>query len=208
MEAKILKIAAAVDEAGALAALPESSITRVHQGAGQDFRLERETPFSFSAVSGLCAMRKRLSEYMLALEDVQVILARSFPGVARDVLSRGGFTLYETESFAEEVLFGIWEHVLSGEGDLKDEVPAFPEESSGNPGFYFLDLRKALNANPDLTTKKILRPFFQNVSFKELAFLYDHFPPWLPEDLRNLGYFFEVENIPSGVRVTVKGGGK
>jgi hypothetical protein len=48
---------------------------------------------------------------------------------------------------------------------------------------FRLDLSAALAARPDLTSKKILRPFLDRAAFLELRVLFDHLPPWLEAEL-------------------------
>jgi Fe-only nitrogenase accessory protein AnfO len=198
------RIAVALSNDGALAPLTESERLAVFEGDGSGWRRLEDRPFSFDGALGLCGMRKRLSEYMDCLGKVDGLLARGFPGVSRDVLSRNGYVLYETEVFEAGVLYGILEHLSKGgQDDDEGEAPVFPFEAEPGSGSYFLDLRQALNANPDLTTKKVLRPFFQGVEFRELAFIYDHFPPWLPGDLKRLGLRHSSEAHKGGVLVRV-----
>jgi hypothetical protein len=200
-----VRVAVALGDDGKLSELPASSAVAFYVGEGASWREEGRVPFSFSGVSGLCSMRKRLHEYIGVLGEADAILALSFPGVSRDVLSRAGPTLYEAPVFEPKVLEGIHEHALKGGGE-GEAVPVRPFEREPGSGAYYLDLRLALNANPDLTTKKVLRPFFQSTSFTELDFVYDHFPPWLPGELKALGYAYKSFDLKSGVLVRVYGG--
>jgi hypothetical protein len=202
------RIAVLFGEDGALAELPALSKVSFFEPAGQGWAECGSLPFTFAGRLGLCAMRQRLSEFMGGLGGVRAILARGFPGVSRDVLSRNGYVLYETQAFEEGVLHGILENLSEG-GDAGGEgpVPTAPQEEGAGTGLYFLDLRLALNANPDLSTKKLLRPFLQAGGFRELRFLYDHFPPWLPAELAALGYSYEKGRKDGAVLVTVYAAG-
>jgi hypothetical protein len=206
MPEKGLKIAVALDGAGSLSEVTGAEGFAFYLRDGSAWVEAGKASFGFENVSGLCGMRKRLSELIEVLEDTRAILALGFPGVSRDVLSRNGYVLYETSVFETEVLDGILEHLEKGDPE-DDVVPTAPYEKEAGSGVYFLDLRLALNANPDLTTKKILRPFFQNVGFVELEFIYDHFPPWLIGELGTLGYRYESAEARGGVLVRVFGEG-
>jgi hypothetical protein len=206
MPEKPVKIAVAMDKLGVLREIPESECLVFFEKGSHDWEETGCLDFSFEGVAGLCGMRKRLSEYIELLgKDVKAILAAGFPGVSRDVLSRNGYDLYETEIFELGVLEGILEHQEKGDPE-EESVPTAPYEKEEGSGVYFLDLRLALNANPDLTTKKILRPFFEKVKFAELEFIYDHFPPWLPLELKTLGYKYKSFDHKGYVMVQVFGG--
>jgi hypothetical protein len=198
-----VKIAVVMDRDGVLREIPHCARVVFYEKAGDAWVELSSVDFSFQGVSGLCGMRKRLFDFMNSIGDeVRAILAAGFPGVSRDVLSRGGYVLYECELFEQGVLEGILEHLENGD-DNEELVPTVPYEREPGTGRYYLDMRLALNANPDLTTKKILRPFFQKVKFVELEFIYDHFPPWLPLELSSLGYKYQCSNLKGGVMVRI-----
>jgi hypothetical protein len=204
-----LVIAAAVGLDGGIAPIPGCDRLLLFERGEGGFRESGALDFSFTGVAGLCRMRERLSELVGLLEGVVAVAASGFPGVSRDVLTRNGYVLYEVGEFGAEVLDGIGEHLDKGEFFEQDEAPLAPFEREEGSGEYFLDVSKALNANPDLSTKKILRPFLDGVRFKELEFLYDHLPPWLPAELKERGLLHESAPAGGGVRVRVfrAGGG-
>ncbi|MDR2352106.1 MAG: hypothetical protein LBF22_02910, partial [Deltaproteobacteria bacterium] len=78
-----------------------------------------------------------------------------------------------------------------------------PYELEPGSGIFYLNVLQTINAYPDLSTKKILRPFFKKEKFKELIFIYDHFPPWLPEVLTSLGLCWKCQKLPDGVQTWV-----
>jgi Fe-only nitrogenase accessory protein AnfO len=204
MPENVVKIAVVTDKGGNLSSIPDSERIIFFERHDHFWSETGAIDFSFAGVSGLCGMRKRLSEYIEALGPVKALLALGFPGVTRDVLTRNGYVLYETEIFEKGILEEIAEHLESGSLE-EEEIPVAPYETVAGSGLFHLDLRKALNANPDLTTKKILRPFFQAVKFKELSFIYDHVPPWLPGELRAMGYKYQASEVKGGVMIRVFG---
>ncbi|MDR3154431.1 MAG: hypothetical protein LBW85_09235 [Deltaproteobacteria bacterium] len=198
-----LIIAAAVGLDGSLAEIPGCERVLLFERGEDGFRESGALDFSFRGVDGLRQMRARLSELVGRLEGVAAVAAKGFPGVARDVLTRNGHVLYEIGGLSREVLEGIGEHLDRGEFFEPEEAPVAPLEKEEGSGVYFLDMRKALNANPDLSTKKILRPFFAGVRFKELEFICDHLPPWLPGELAALGLRHEARPADGGALVRV-----
>jgi Fe-only nitrogenase accessory protein AnfO len=192
-------------EDGDLAELHETNRIFLFQKEGEVFRVAKILDFDFKGALGLCGMRKRLNELILLIPEAKALAARAFPGISRDVLTRAGFILYELNRFEEEVLRGIEEE---GEGLYEEEgegkaTPCAPYEEHPGSGSYFLDLRASLNAYPDLTTKKILRPFFDGTSFSELKVIYDHLPPWLPQELKTRKLSWDSEDVKGGTFIRI-----
>ncbi|MDR0548405.1 MAG: hypothetical protein LBI10_03195 [Deltaproteobacteria bacterium] len=85
-----------------------------------------------------------------------------------------------------------------------EEEPKKIEPLATGPGQYFLDLKAALAKEPDLSSKKILRPFLQTVNFKELTIKCDHAPPWLPLETAKMGYDLMIEKGEDEVTLFLK----
>ncbi|MDR3154997.1 MAG: hypothetical protein LBW85_12215 [Deltaproteobacteria bacterium] len=134
---------------------------------------------------------------------VAAVAARSFPGVTREVLTRNGFALCEIGGFRPEDLARIAEGLGVPEAEGRPPAPAAPRETGEGAGAYFLDMKEALNANPQLTSKKLLLPFFEGTRFTRLDFVFDHFPPWLTGELARRGWAHEVSPVKGGVLVKV-----
>ncbi|MEL7596804.1 MAG: Fe-only nitrogenase accessory AnfO family protein, partial [Clostridiaceae bacterium] len=52
-----------------------------------------------------------------------------------------------------------------------------------------------LESNEKVTSKQILLPFFNNISFNELEIICGHIPPWFDKELKNLNLKFSTESI-------------
>ena len=130
-------------------------------------------------------MRRAVEKLAVDLEDVRVLLGASVSGIAYVALDRLGFRLCEMDGFSPECLDAL-KDALEGPAEGKAAAPDRPQET-GLPGVYSLDLGKALEAWPDLSSKRILRPFLQGVEFSRLELFCGHVPPWLPPELERLG---------------------
>jgi hypothetical protein len=185
-----------------LAAVPETRQIMVFGRSGQSFAAFRTIDFDFQGVTGLGHMRQRLRELAGLLPEVKSLVSRGYPGLSMEVLTRAGFNLYRLDGFDEGVLPAIAENDLTGqfETELAPKAPVETEEGSGE---YFLDLREALSAYPELTSKKILRPFFDSATFMTLKVIHDHLPPWLPPELKARGYGWDGREIPGGYLVEI-----
>ncbi|MDR2349031.1 MAG: hypothetical protein LBF41_00195 [Deltaproteobacteria bacterium] len=196
------------DGENGLCGVPDVKKVVFYANSPGGWTVARELDFDFAGhTSRLCEMRARLVELILELNDpackASALAAAAFPGISRDVLSRAGFTLYELESFDEGVLDGILENDGKGE-DLSEEVaPSEPFERESGSGEYFLDMRLALNAHPELTSKKMLRPFLDTAKFVSLKVVCDHLPPWLPPELKLRKLSWDSEDLRDGVVVAI-----
>jgi hypothetical protein len=123
-----------------------------------------------------------------------------------DVLTKGGFNLYELDDFDEEVLPKIEDinrEIIAQE--MAEKIPSEPYEIEEGSQVFYLDLRQALNAYPELTTKKILRPFFNTIKFVTLSLVFDHLPPWLPDELKARDLDWSSQDMPGGVLINISG---
>jgi Fe-only nitrogenase accessory protein AnfO len=206
-EAKFV-IAVFKDDLGDLAEIQDTRKILFFEKEGPIWSIKRILDFNFEGSQGLCHMRKRLFRLREELSGVKALAAKAFPGIAKDLLTRAGFILYELSGFEEEVLSGIEE---DGEerleedslGEEREITPKAPYEETLGSRAYFLDLRAALNAYPDLTTKKILRPFFDSEKFLELKVVYDHLPPWLPPELKTRKLSWDSFDSKGGVLIRI-----
>ncbi|MDR2459835.1 MAG: hypothetical protein LBE38_03495 [Deltaproteobacteria bacterium] len=181
----------------------EFSLCKKEEGA---WVLYNTMDFNFSGSLGLCQMRQKLVELIKLLQGAVAIIAKGFPGISRDVLTRAGFSLYQLEEFNVDVLDGVVEHLSAPEEE--ELIPKAPYEMEEGSGKYFLNISETLNAFPELTTKKILRPFMDSRKFLELKIIYDHLPPWLPLELKNRKLSWDSKDVKGGVLVNIFPEGK
>jgi hypothetical protein len=149
----------------------------------------------FDAGSTQEAMRTNIRNFAAALGDARIVLGRSVSGIAYTVLNQMGFHICEMEQFSTECLDDLVEAIgANNDSGVAAKKPAPTDE----PGQYVFDLSAALAAYPELSSKKILRPFFDSTPFHELKIFCGHLPPWLPSELtaRCLGY--QAHNLGSG----------
>ncbi|MDR3135053.1 MAG: hypothetical protein LBU69_03035 [Deltaproteobacteria bacterium] len=185
-----------------LATTLETELLTIFHKSAQGWVIDRTVEFSFSGVNGLCQARKRLHEMARELEGVSAMISRGYPGISMEVLSKAGFVLYELNGFSQEALSAVEENARDLARE-KETVPNVPYETEEGSGDYFLNLRQALNAFPEQTTKKILRPFFDSTKFATLRVIYDHLPPWLPQEIKSRNYAWEKEAVPGGILITI-----
>ncbi|MDR1576980.1 MAG: hypothetical protein LBT86_01945 [Deltaproteobacteria bacterium] len=143
---------------------------------------------------------KGLGLLLEKLKGVIFLAAKRFTGIlpgrllALDIqtLMEGDFGLESLSTAVNEAM-----------DPAKDDNPWKVEPTQIRPGHYYLDLKQALALDPELTSKKILNPFFQSVKFEKLSLKCDHQPRWLPEAAKRLGYGHEAVQEPDALMVTL-----
>ncbi|MDR3176730.1 MAG: hypothetical protein LBU06_09390, partial [Desulfovibrio sp.] len=118
-------------------------------------------------------VRRAVERLVRDLEDVRVLVASGAGGVAYAVLRRAGFAVFEMAEFFPDCLDELMREIE--EPCVGEDVPESPAETA--PGFYVFDLAAALAAHPDLSSKMMLRPFFDKARFCKLELRCGHVPP-------------------------------
>jgi hypothetical protein len=136
------------------------------------------------------------------LKVASAVAAKGFPDLAFQALLKAGPALCEMPEFQPEWLDDILDAAL--DPSWEDETASLtPVESPPGSGVFEIDLGAALAAAPELSSKRILKPFLEAVPFLELRVLFDHFPPWLEGDLKRRGLGCRYESRNSGMLITI-----
>jgi hypothetical protein len=188
-----LKVGVAADGAS-LGALPGAS--RLYLLAvNQDRILETEEVVDLKALGLIEEPEKEgdLKKYLAALGElasrlkgVSFIAAAKFSGVLPKRLADQGVPYLADGNFSLAWVEGAINAAFSPDESESADKSGAPKEIG--PGVYFLDLKAELERDPDLTSKKILKPFFVSANFQKLSIRFDHTPPWLIEAAEKMGY--------------------
>ncbi|MDR2572779.1 MAG: hypothetical protein LBC94_00290 [Desulfovibrio sp.] len=175
-------VAVIVDRQGKIASFPGNVLARIYHKRDGVWGCGRIVAFSPGAERGLPAVRDSLREFIADLGQTRILVAASISGIAYSLLNQRGFRLCEMDGFAPDCLDDLVESVKYEPAPV---LSPHPEEIS--PGIYRCDLMVILREYPDLSSKKILRPFFDGTPFVELRLLCGHIPPWLAPELKARG---------------------
>jgi Fe-only nitrogenase accessory protein AnfO len=195
-------IAVVKDSSGALSRFSDDVVIEIYSKQGAEWQCTDRVPFVASASSrDMAAMRKDIRNTALALGSTRILVGKSVSGVAYTILDQLGFRICEMDSFSPQCLDALLHEVEKSESDVPS-VLASPVESDV-PGHYTFDLTAALSAFPELTSKKILRPFFSDIPFLKLDLTCSHVPPWLTPELERLRFIHHQKVLP-GNRVLLE----
>jgi len=177
---------------GFTSSLEEGEIIRVYiqNPTNNSWEVSKEFAFSLEKISSILELRNLISNMIQRIGDCRIFVARKVAGQLYSVLEANRFSIYEVEGTPEQFL----DLILASENEankslIEKSVQAsiFYPEKTDVEGTYFLNLKNALNADPNLTSKKILRPFLAKKDFKVLEVICDHIPKWFADEFETQG---------------------
>jgi Fe-only nitrogenase accessory protein AnfO len=199
---ELMRVAVIEHADGALAPLADDVVVAVYRRGADGWERESSRTFRVAGES-LAGMRERLREFAAMLGSVRMVVAREIGGIAVSVLDQRGFRLCTMDSFDGRCLDALCEEIQkekTGGAEVAARPAPHPVETDV-PGCYVCDLTAILREYPDLSSKKVLRPFLDSTPFVELRVHFGHVPPWLPEELAQRGLSWDDDPGQDVVRI-------
>lgn len=136
--------------------------------------------------------------------DCNMLIGACISGVPYYILDKNQIIMCEAKEQKESVLNAIYKDFYE-----KEEIVSNEEQAPKKPfmiddaGTYYFDCIKSLQANPELTTKKVLIPFLEEELFITLILKTSHMIPWLDQYLpkRHLTMHSEYVNSAYLIRI-------
>lgn len=182
-------IAIFLNPEGVTSSLKEEGIIRVYTQNFADNSWEVTEEFAFSLVksSSILELRSMILNMIQRIGDCRIFVAREVVGQLYSVLEANRFSIYKVEGKPEQFLDSILtlEDEMNNSSIVKkaQTLACYPEKTAVK-GTYFINLKDALNADPSLTSKKILLPFLSNRDFEVLEVICDHIPKWFDDEFK------------------------
>lgn len=115
------------------------------------------------------------------------VVAGDIAGIAYNVFDKNQFNIFTIQDNSPEAIQLIFTDLAEFDREVAARKAARKEvkpHETDEPGVYYFDLFTAMKENPDLSSKKMLQEFFDNVPFIILKLKADHLPPWIERDER------------------------
>lgn len=176
-------VAVIIDEQGRISPFPGNAPAKIYHRWGDVWVCRESVAFSVEKEWNSAIIRDRLQLFIAALGQTRILAASSISGIAYSLLNRHGFKLCEMGGFSPDCLDALVESVKTA----TESVPTLPHPIEISPSIYQCDLTVVLQEYPDLSSKKVLRPFFDKTPFVELRLSCGHMPPWLTSELKMRG---------------------
>lgn len=200
-----MEIAVLTGQNGATAPIQESCTIQVYKHSYNTWEKYHSIPFCLQSAHGLKAMRDYMQTVIDLLGECRTFVGLSVTGLPFFELEKAGFTIWEMDGSA----FNVLDSILEAEADatpppqLNIVIPN-PEPREISPGCYSISLKEIQNCNGMVTSKQILFPLLANKQIQHLEIICTHAPPWL--EVKILGGEIEgtIEKIShSETRVTI-----
>lgn len=190
------QIAVTLSPDNRLTTLQQAAHISVYANGPQGWARVADHPVCFAADPK--ALRSQLDALAEALGDCRILASQKVEGIAYHRFNRLGYAIFELASVSDAALDGILADVSQ---------PAAPAENSGEPtapyspeddGHYQLDLIRAQQAHPELSSKKAFRDFLDNAAFVTFTLTCSHLPPWTEAVAQTRGLTVVTEALPGG----------
>ena len=188
------EIGAFVDETGRAAALSQPCSLRIFRRDRGQWRLDRSASLNLADASGLADLRHRMAEIIAVFGECKTAMAAAFQGAALHELEKAGIELWEVDgdpaALLDTILFE--EEKAAQQADKSTALP-FPVLENLGEGRYSLSIAEVQRSSGGLTSKQVLLPILQQGSFRELAIMCTHVPPWLEAEVNSRGWQLRTE---------------
>lgn len=167
------------------------------------YKLVKSKDFEAIVPSSLNKIRQEVNRIIELLDDCKVAAFGEIFGIPFSAFDMAGFSIFQLEKISDDVLDGVFSDIEEAKNAMKemDEMikKATPIETDTS-GVFIVDMVRVQEANPEMSTKRVLLPFFESTPFMELKILCVHIPPWIERDGR-----FDVssEQTEKGLVATV-----
>ncbi|ALK10660.1 Fe-only nitrogenase accessory protein AnfO [Blastochloris viridis] len=208
-----MRIAAFIDENGALAGLHQHGCIVLYDDASGAWTVQRDIPFPGAGVPATIAgLKARLIQAVGQFDDCNVFVSAGSKGALSAILQDElGFQTWQSQGFALDVLDAV---ALKESERLAEIAAAAVADDAGEPPTLVLERVGAEHYRADLTrfqnpdgshdSMAVLLPVLQQRGFRRLELVCDHNPKWLWRTVRELGLKLKREIVMrEGVMSTI-----
>ncbi len=181
----------------------DGRILIIYEGTGVDWTENSKIVFSINNDS-IEDTRQSLKNVCDMLSDCTAIIGTSIGGIYYRMFDKYDLKILEIEDFNVNDLEYL-EGILDMEGCQKKGASIEPisPDSDGN---YTFDLISAQSERPDLSSKMLLKNFFEHTPFISLELLCDHLPPWIIEYSKNRGMDVSISQHEGKIKAIIRRG--
>jgi Fe-only nitrogenase accessory protein AnfO len=162
------------------------------------WEVTKEIPFSLVKSTSISELRKVILNMIKEIGDCRIFVAREVAGQLYTFLETNGFNIYEINGVPEQFLDMLQvSEIEENKNPIEKSSPTiecYPYRTEV-ADTYFMNLKAALNSNPNLTSKKILLPFIAKKEFKVLEVICDHIPKWFNDEFEKQGLVSTVSDF-------------
>lgn len=176
-------------------------VVKVYLKENGEWKVIEEINVKLSNLESTGEIRNNIMKMAETLNDCKVFVAENVKGIPFTILEGLRFNIWKVKGKPKDFL----DYVMDKEEQEKQEkvirlsnesipVPRETEEK----GKYFIDLKDIMENNEKVTSKKVLKPFFNEGQFKELKIICSHIPPWFKGEFERLNLKSESKTLDNG----------
>lgn len=184
-----MKIAVFVNESNEATTIEQSTKLNVYLKVNHVWREESSIPTSTHILNSLSSIRLFTTQITMELNNCNcnIVVASKLLGASYNIFTRSGYHIWEFEGPPNNFLNIIEREEIIATYELNTTEDPFSHFEELELGIYRIDIKSILFGHSELTSKKLLLPFLDNVTFIELYVTFSHLPPWLEGGLSKRG---------------------
>jgi Fe-only nitrogenase accessory protein AnfO len=208
----MVKIGVILNDEDKIRSIIDGTKVSVYQFIDSRWMIIDEVNICFEQKESIGQLRKLLNDLIANLKDCKVLIGLIFTGIPYMILDKEGFMLCETEDLSEALLTTVANDYEKEKQRILEKInsaytfeyPRYPYSISED-GIYEFDMRKLQQAHPEISSKKVLIPFFKLTKFRRLDLYCSHVMPWFDFDLPSRGLRFNNERLgDESFKVTIE----
>lgn len=196
------KIAVTFNSNGKYCSFQEAFQLKVYEKTNTDWTVNQMLPLALRA-SESNELRIQLRLITDKLTDCKILLTTAITGISYHVFDKMNFSIFEAPTFSAELCDDIVDEIAANREELAIDRLISREPLELLDGCYYLDYLLLEKRHPEVTTKKILLPFFESTSFSSLTFRCSHLPPWLEYGEYAKKYALSQKEAAGGLLITL-----
>lgn len=187
------KISVIVDEKDNISSFTEGKYVKLFQKE-DTWEVIKVIPIDASKLNGIKESRDYYTDIAKNLSDCKILIVTKASGVPYSIFYAEDFSVWELNGnprdYFDNIIEKEAEHEIEVQKALEEEVVTKVQD-----GYYYLDLEKLELTNPELSSKKAIRPFMEKTEFEILEVHCCHVPPWLIEDNKANKVSMRIEKV-------------
>jgi Fe-only nitrogenase accessory protein AnfO len=213
-----MRIAVCVNAEDITASLEDVHLVKVYERKEEQWVSLEEFPCSLELTNGIAAAKGAIANLLMQLRDCNVFVATKISGQLYYLLEANNFNSYEADGHPLLFLDSIYENEFkeinlkasknaSTSNKTDHAITSLFVEEIDHPSYYNINLKSALLQYPELSSKKLLKPFLNKKEFKELNILCDHCPKWFETELHSMGLQYGMQQLTNNtcqIRITLQ----
>lgn len=170
---------------GKTASFLECNLVCIYEYNQSSWKLSKSISIPPLPVESIGTMRNGMKEIISFIGGADAVCCEEITGIPFTEFDRAGFCIFAVSQVDEQMLDGIMADIEASDEKkrIRNEVikNARPVETE-TPGVYSLNLITLQKECPEVSSKKALREFLDQVPFLELHVDCAHVPPWLERE--------------------------